>query len=350
MPPTAPPLNPALLTLYTPRVSIMQFLDFPEEILLSILELTIRPVDPRVCLPDSTSLLTCRTFHRIGLPILYRAVLIKSASNATLVYHTLVEQPSLVRHVCHLYSRVSTFGLLLVLRAIGHAGGSLQTLDFEVSIPWMSGRLDGDKEEPLAAVQVRHLVVRPGAIMFPRYDISEVATAFAKGIECWPNLEVVEIEPRMLLASIPRQPPSRLALALSRSPSLRVLRTTLPPAWDPFLLVVSENPSLRHIVLTKPRLTSGSDRISSIEVDVSAASLIAQKDNHPWLVEAQKHPELMKLIGCPVRSLFPYSACPLYMTILSEPCAINLIVPLCDARDLIKSSFQWKDNTMAQVL
>jgi len=278
----------------------MQFLDLPEEILLFILDLAIRPADPRECLPDSTSLLTCHTFHRIGLPILYRTVLLKSASNAKLVCHTLVEQPSLVRHVCHLYSRVSTLGLLLVLRAIGHAAGSLQTLDFEVSIPWMNGRLDGDKEgEPLAAVQVRQLVVRPGVIWFLRNDISEVATAFAKAIECWPNLEVVEIEPRILLTSTPREPPSRLALALSRSPSLRVLRTVLPPAWDPFLLLVSENPSLKHIVLTKPRVISGSDRISSIEVDVPAASLIAQKDNHPWLMEAQKHPRLMKLIVTP---------------------------------------------------
>jgi len=299
-------------------VYIMQLLEVPEEILLFILELTIRPADPRVCLPDSTSLLTCRTFHRIGLPILYRTVLLKSASNATLVCHTLVEQPSLVRHVCHLYSRVSTLGLLLVLRAIGHARGSLQTLDFQVSIPWMSGRLDGDKEDgPFAAVQVRQLIVRSGLIWL-RHDTLEVAATFAKAIECWPNLvclrpnfycppasatdvqdqEVVAIEPRVLLRFTP-QSPSRLALALSRSPSLQVFRTVLPPEWDTFLLVVSENPSLKRIVLTKPRLASGSDRISLIEVDVPATSLIAQKDSHPWLMEAQKHPRLMKLIFAP---------------------------------------------------
>ncbi|KAI9451349.1 hypothetical protein F5148DRAFT_1239854 [Russula earlei] len=279
----------------------MQLLNLPEELLLSILEHAIVPADPRVSLPDSTPLLACRALHRIGLPVLYRTLLLISSSNAELVCHTLLERPSLVRHVCHLYSRVSTLGLLLVLRAIGHAKGSLQTLDFHLNIPWMSGRLDGsEEEEPLAAVHVRQLTVRQGTVMFPRHYVSRIATVLAEAIERWPNLEVVEIEPRiLLLTSVPREDPSPLALALSRSPSLRFLRTALPPAWDPSLLAVSENPSLKRIVLTTPRLSSVSDRISSTEVDVPAASLIAKKDDHPWLVEAQKYHRLMRLLVAP---------------------------------------------------
>lgn len=52
---------------------------------------------------------------------------------------------------------------------------------------------------------------------------------------------------------------SPLALTLSPSPSLRLLRTALPPAWDPSFLVMSENPSLRCIVFTKPRFDVGAN-------------------------------------------------------------------------------------------
>jgi len=106
----------------------------------------------------------------------------------------------------------------------------------------------------------------------------------------------VEIEPRILLAPTPTGQPSPVALALSRSPSLRILRTSLPPAWDPSLRIASENPSLKRIVLMKTRLRSGPEGISSSYEDIAAASLVAEKDRQPWLVEAQLHRRLMELI------------------------------------------------------
>lgn len=106
----------------------------------------------------------------------------------------------------------------------------------------------------------------------------------------------MEIEPRILLAPTPAGQPSPVALALSRSPSLRILRTTLPPLWDPSLRIASENPSLKHIVLMKSRLRSGPEGISSSYEDIAAASLVAEKDRQPWLVEAQLHQRLMELI------------------------------------------------------
>ena len=167
----------------------MQLLGLPEELLVVILEATIPPSRPRVSPPDSQALLTCRTLYRIGLPILYRTVLLKSSSGADLIRRTLLERPALVRHVCHLYSRVTTLSLLLVLRAIAHANGSLQTLDFAISAPWVSGRLDGrDEEEPLAAVPIRQLTVRHGPIMLLRHSVLEVASALAEAIKRWPNL------------------------------------------------------------------------------------------------------------------------------------------------------------------
>ena len=106
----------------------------------------------------------------------------------------------------------------------------------------------------------------------------------------------MEIEPRILLAPTPAGQPSPVALALSRSPSLRILRTSLPPAWDPSLRIASENPSLNRIVLMKPRLRSGPHGIISSYEDIAAASLVAEKDRQPWLVEAQLHGRLMELI------------------------------------------------------
>jgi len=95
---------------------------------------------------------------------------------------------------------------------------------------------------------------------------------------------------------MPGGQPSPLVLALSRSPSLRLLRTSLPSAWDRSLLIASENPSLKRIVLTKSRLSSGLEGISSSYEDLSAASLVAEKDRQPWLVEAQTYNRLMELI------------------------------------------------------
>jgi hypothetical protein len=141
----------------------MQLLDLAEEILVLILESSIRPTDPRVSIPNAESLLTCRTFHHIGLPILYRTLLLKTSSNAEHVRRTLLERPTLVRHARHLYSRVTTSWLQPVLRAIGHAKGSLHILDFSISAIWVSGRIDGsDEEEPLTAVPLRRLAVRSG--------------------------------------------------------------------------------------------------------------------------------------------------------------------------------------------
>lgn len=187
----------------------MQLLGLPEELLVVILELAIPPSHPRVSPPDSQALLTCRTLYRIGLPILYRTVLLKSSSGADLIRRTLLERPALVRHVCHLYSKVTTLSLLLVLRAIAHANGSLQTLDFAISAPWVSGRLDGrDEEEPLAAVPIRQLTVRHGPIMFLRHSVLEVASALAEAIKRWPNLVRTLFPSESSLFSIPTRPPS----------------------------------------------------------------------------------------------------------------------------------------------
>ena len=167
----------------------MQLLDLPEEILVLILESSIRATDPHVSLPNAQSLLTCRSFHRIGLPILYRTLLLKSSWNAEHIRRSLLERPTLVHHVRHLYSRVTTFWLQLVLRAIGHAKGSLHTLDFSISAIWVSGRIDGkDEEEPLAAVPVRRLAVRSGSGWVMHDRILSIVNSLAEAIERWPNL------------------------------------------------------------------------------------------------------------------------------------------------------------------
>ena len=109
--------------------------------------------------------------------------------------------------------------------------------------------------------------------------------------------EVVIIEPRLLFAPPPFKQPSPLALALSRSPSLRVLRIPLLQMWSPSLLIVSENPNLVRIVFTGPQISTSLSGVVATDVAVSIEALLARHDDHPCLVEAQKHPRLMGLIG-----------------------------------------------------
>ena len=102
----------------------------------------------------------------------------------------------------------------------------------------------------------------------------------------------------MLFLPLPHNQPSPLALELSRSPSLRVLHTPLPPAWNSALLIVSENPSLDRIVFTAPQVSWSPDGVLvATDEAMSVSALLARRDEHPWLIEAQKHPRLMRLIG-----------------------------------------------------
>ena len=101
----------------------------------------------------------------------------------------------------------------------------------------------------------------------------------------------------MLFLPLPHNQPYPLALELSRLPSLRVLCTSLPPAWNPSLLIVSENLSLVRIVFTMPQLSLSPGGVVATDEVIPIPTLLARRDEHPWLVEAQKHPRLMRLIG-----------------------------------------------------
>jgi hypothetical protein len=296
----------------------MLLLDFPEEILFVVLESAILPLDPRLSLPEPQSLLTCRTIHRIGLPILYQSILLRSNSQALRVESTILSQPKLVCHIRHLYSSALT-SWLAVFRAIGDAKGSLQTLDFVFHFSFGGSQFlfGGENIWPsLSAVPVRRLVVRQASGFFPGRALVD---ALARAIVGWTSLvrafvaltsflptpptnlhkqnqEVAVIEPRLLFL-MPHGQPSPLALALSRSPSLRILRTPLPPEWNSSLLIVSENSSLVRIVVTKPHVFMSLDGLASTDVEVSIPEVLARHEDHPWLVEAQKHRRLMRLIG-----------------------------------------------------
>jgi hypothetical protein len=126
----------------------MPLLDLPEEILFVILESAILPLDPSLSLPEPQSLLTCRTIHRIGLPILYQSIILRSNPQALSVESTILSQPKLVCHIRHLYSS-ALVSWLPVFRAIGDAKGSLQTFDFVLHVSRGGGQtlLNGDPED-----------------------------------------------------------------------------------------------------------------------------------------------------------------------------------------------------------
>ena len=167
----------------------MLLLDLPEEILFAILEFAILPLDPRLSSPESQSLLTCRTIHRIGLPILYQSILLRSNPQALKVENTILSQPELVCHIRHLYSSVRV-SWLSVFRAIGDAKGSLQTFDFVFHVSREGGQtlLNGGEDVwlTLSAVPVRRLVVRPGPWLYKGSPIA--TTALARAIKGWTSL------------------------------------------------------------------------------------------------------------------------------------------------------------------
>src|SRR6266702_996990 len=166
----------------------MLLLDLPEEILFVVLESAILPLDPRLSLPEPQSLLTCRTIHRIGLPILYQSILLRSISQALRVEHTIRTQPKLVYHIRHLYASALSWWLP-VFHAIGHAKGSLQTLDFVFHGFGGNQLLGGGEKEwpPLSAVPVRRLVVRQGVGFLHDGALGAVST-LAHAIEGWTSL------------------------------------------------------------------------------------------------------------------------------------------------------------------
>jgi hypothetical protein len=82
-----------------------------------------------------------------------------------------------------------------------------------------------------------------------------------------------------LTPSDPLTPPSpcaKFVSALSRAPSLRIVSSQLPAAWNSSLLEISSNPSLTAIQLEPSPPVAG--------------------PNHLFLVEAAKHPRLDELI------------------------------------------------------
>jgi hypothetical protein len=175
----------------------MPLLDLPEEILFLILESAILPSDPRLSLPDSQSLLACRTIHRVGLPILYQNILLRSISQAESVESTILSQPKLVCHIRNLYS-LPLVSWLPVFRAIGDAKGSLQTLDFVFHVSLGGSQFLFAWENvgsTISAVPVRRLVVRQGpGFLQDRALIA--STALARAVDGWPGLVRLR-EPRL---------------------------------------------------------------------------------------------------------------------------------------------------------
>ncbi len=167
----------------------MPLFDLPEEILFAVLKLVVLPLDPRLSLPEPQSLLTCRTFHRIGLPILYQSILLRSVPQAVKVERTILSQPKLVCHIRHLYAP-APISWLPVFHAIGHAKGSLQTFDFVFHASLGGNQFLGNGENlwsPLSAVPVRHLVVRQGTVFL--HDRTLVAASIlARAVEGWTSL------------------------------------------------------------------------------------------------------------------------------------------------------------------
>jgi hypothetical protein len=166
----------------------MQLVDLPEEILFLILEYAILSSNPSSFKPRLPPFLACRTIYRIGLPILYRNLFISRPHTADLIQRTLLEDPTLVRHVRNIYSTAKTAQSLQVLGAVGLAKGSLQTLDFSLDLSLSFPRIEGNIADLFAAVPIRRLAVRQTSSYLRRHYGLAAADALAQAVEYWPNL------------------------------------------------------------------------------------------------------------------------------------------------------------------
>jgi hypothetical protein len=249
----------------------------PEELLERILVLTPlsfipTPVFWHTCSSSSqrspstlAPLLVSRLFNRIGTPILYHTIVIRSPVQARNLVSTLQVKSSYGTAV----KRLMSLGSWDEVAPIIHFSPRLDYLDLT---------LDGRGANPthlcnaLPSASIKHLVLRkPTAYLSqakPRFVIANIAVA----IPAWVDLEVANIAFRLsddspmspLEQYIPQgvapttpafpilhalqSPNTALALSLSMAPNLHTLHTQLPSIWNPLFLLIADNARLERVV------------------------------------------------------------------------------------------------------
>lgn len=196
-----------------------------------------------------TPLLSCTLFARIGTPLLYSSVHLKSRARCTQLACTLRARPALARCVRALRADALWGECEALLRALHVPGGRLEQFDFCIA-----DERDGSSASTPALAQacgalrllpqlgtVRRLTLRKAADAYLTLPApNAVLACLGAVIPEWHTLDTVHVLFR--LPSSPRtgtpagsdtSGAQALVAALARAPALRVLHAELPAVWNP---------------------------------------------------------------------------------------------------------------------
>ncbi|GJE92406.1 hypothetical protein PsYK624_085600 [Phanerochaete sordida] len=243
-----------------------------------------------------TLLLTCTLFARIGTPLLYSSVHLKSRPSCALLGKTLRRRPDLARSVRALRLDGLWGEAALLLRALHVPGARLACFDFCIT----ADREDNDGRGSDLQQFCDGLGTLPALGTVHRLTIRKTADAYltlttpntvleclSRVIPVWRSLDTVRINfrlpsgprpPSTAQAGTPRTEPAGMHTfvdALARAPGLRVLHAELPALWNTALLAIADNPAL-HAIHLHPAPPSASA--------------------HLFLAEARRHARLAALI------------------------------------------------------
>ncbi|KAJ7100720.1 hypothetical protein B0H15DRAFT_459459 [Mycena belliarum] len=226
----------------------------PEELLERILALVVDPALRHPChhchrhtyrTPPQIStrivaLLVSRAFYRIARPLLYRTLVLRSATQSRALLRALATHPLHIRSVRTLVLLVPSAADAQVLAL---TAPTLCALD--VTLP--SVLTDADSfASPAVFPALRTLAVRKAAGTYlsqsgPRVLLSVLAAI----VRVAPLLNIATTT--FPISSDPTLAP--LVCALANAPRLHTLATPLPALWSPALLSVSKNKALERICL-----------------------------------------------------------------------------------------------------
>ncbi|KAI0087174.1 hypothetical protein BDY19DRAFT_995249 [Irpex rosettiformis] len=258
---------------------------------------TLLPVERRV--HRYTVLLVSSIFARIGTAVLYSHVHLLSPRQCGALARTLATRTDLAVRVKSLRIEGVWPELHGLMRSLNVEDSSLQAFDMTIATAERGSPEDNlsATEEFCAALKVlptlgaiKSLAIRktPDAYLTLPGPAS-ILECLSDVIENWGSLDTIDIGFRLLsgprrntisllpLENIPPASPcAKFVAALSRAPSLRIVSTQLPAAWNSSLLDISSNPSLAAIRLEPSPPVAG--------------------PHHLFLVEAGKYPRLDALI------------------------------------------------------
>ncbi|KAL4251168.1 hypothetical protein ABKN59_004937 [Abortiporus biennis] len=261
------------------------------------------PTPPRVRTQRYATLLVSSTWLRIGTPLLYHTVSLRTQDDADRFIAALVNNSTLAS----LVRTISVKGMYEGMLEIFQYCTELESLDFVVSqIPTnsMSDVDDGTLEfcEGLDCISdLKQLVIRKSNQTYLTHPGPQlVLNHLAQNVSRWHSLETLRIPFRF---SLPLSSPTtaKFLSALASAPSLKHIETVLPAVWNPTLLEISANPNLRTVHLA-----------GNPPTEYTRSKSGPLLSSNLYLSSARSHPRLMELIraGTPIfRSRSHTSAC-----------------------------------------